>query len=86
MTHNKSKLNKLDKIRKKVEESPKEHPDFGRVCHCSCHIDDIRVFCSCFIPCCRREQKKYFNADGEFDIKRFGEIIMHERLRDKGKE
>ena len=64
-----------------LEKIPKEHLDFGRICNCPCHVDGIEIFCSCFMPCCNYEKKKYIDKDMNFDVKRFGAIIMN--LEDK---
>ena len=89
MTKDKEELeqlrSKFKQTELKVKEAPKEHPYFGRICHCLCHIDEVNVFCSCWIQCCVHEQKKYFDEDGSFDINRFGELIMNQRLQQKGK-
>ena len=62
-----------------------EHPDFGFICECECHQDGSTVICGCFGECCGRTGKEYISADGVVDIKRFGALIMEERLRAKGK-
>jgi hypothetical protein len=36
-------------------------------------------------PCCRFCYQKYIFEDGTVDIKRFGALIMEERLAAKGK-
>ena len=76
----------LLKLEKTVKNNvPSEHPDFGKICNCMCHVDTVNIYCGCFTECCGRSHKKYIDINGNFDVKRFGELIMNERLKTKGK-